>query len=80
MPEEKVKVRCTETGRGPKGSVFVCWTPQGDVVLKARKTAPRKYEVFSELPYRKYATTMYAPNRRILRRKIEEWLESLLGK
>ena len=36
------KIRCVETGRGPEGSVFVCWTPEGDVVLKARKLAPYK--------------------------------------
>ena len=73
-------VRCTETGRGSKGSVFVCWTPRGDVVLKAKKVAPNKYDVFSEYPYGEYKTVMYAPNRRELRKRIEDWLEYLLGK
>jgi len=73
------KIRCVETGRGPEGSVFVCWTPEGDVVLKARKLAPYKYDVFSEFPYMKYKTVMYASRRAELRRKIEEWLEKLLG-
>ncbi len=71
-------VRCTETGRGPEGSIFVCWTPRGDIVLKAKKTAPFKYDIYSEYPRGKYKTIIYAPNRRELRKRIEEWLESLL--
>ena len=73
------KVFCTETGKGPKGSIFVCWTPRGDIVLRARKIAPYKYDVFSEVPFGKYKISMYAPNRRELRKRIEEWLESLLS-
>ena len=73
------KVFCTETGRGPKGSIFVCWTSQGDVVLRAKKVGPNKYDVFSEVPYGKYKITMYASDRRDLRRKLEDWLETLLG-
>jgi len=71
-------IRCIETGRGPKGSIFVCWTPRGDVILKAKKVAPYKYDVFSEVPFGEYKTVMYAPDRRTLRRRIEEWLEHLL--
>ncbi len=71
-------IRCVETGRGAKGSIFVCWTPRGDVVLRAEKTSPYKYDVYSVLPRGEYKTIMYATNRRELRRKIEEWLESLL--
>ncbi|RLG50037.1 MAG: hypothetical protein DRN90_00240 [Thermoproteota archaeon] len=72
------KVRCTETGRGSKGSVFVCWTPKGDIVLKARKVAPYKYDIVSEYPLGRFKVTMYAPNRRDLRKRIEEWLEHLM--
>ena len=72
-------VRCIETGRGSKGSVFVCWTPRGDVVLKARKVAPYKYDIFSEYPYGKYKTVLYAPNRSELRKRIEEWLSFKLS-
>ena len=77
--ENMVKIRCIETGRGSKGSIFVCWTPRGDVILRARRTGTYKYEVFSEHPYGKYKTVMYAPNRRELRKRIEEWLEFLLS-
>jgi len=73
-------VRCTETGRGPKGSIFVCWTPRGDIVLRAKKIAPYKYDIYSELPPGEYKTVLYAPNRRELRKRIEEWLEHILGK
>lgn len=68
-------VRCVETGRGVKGSVFVCETPKGDIILKARKIAPYKYDIYSEHPRGEYKTVIYARNRRELRRKIEEWLE-----
>jgi len=73
---EKI-VHCVETGRGPKGSIFVCWTPRGDIVLRAKKIAPHKYDIFSEVPFGEYKTTMYATDRRTLRRRIEEWLENL---
>ena len=75
-----MKVRCIETGRGPEGSVFVCSTPVGDIVLKAKKTAPYKYDIYSEYPRGKYKTVMYASSRSVLRRQIEEWLEYLLSK
>ena len=73
------KVFCTETGRGPKGSIFVCWTHKGDIVLRARKIGPNKYDIFSESPPGKYKIIMYASNRRDLRKRIEDWLETLLG-
>ena len=69
-------VRCVETGRGSKGSIFVCWTPRGDVILRAKKVAPYKYDVYSELPRGEFKTIMFAPNRSMLRERIEEWLES----
>ncbi len=74
-----MKIRCVETGRGEKGSVFVCWTPRGDVILRARKLAPYKYGITSEVPLGRYKTIMYAPDRRELRKRIEEWLEYLIG-
>ena len=67
-------IRCVEIGRGAKGSIFVCATPRGDIVIRARKIAPYKYDIYSELPRGKYKTVMYAINRRVLRKKIEEWL------
>jgi len=57
---------------GVKGSVFVCSTPEGDIILRAIKEAPNKYSIISEKPYGKYKTTMYATTRRELRRRIEE--------
>lgn len=74
------KVRCTETGRGPKGSIFVCSTPEGDVTIRALKEAPYTWRVFSEYPYRKYETIMRVSRRRQLRILIEEWLERVIGK
>ena len=73
-------VRCITTGTGPKGAVIVCETPEGDVVLKARKIAPYKYDVYSEYPRGEFKTVMYAGNIRLLREKIEEWLEHELSK
>ena len=74
-----LKVRCIETGRGSKGSVFVCMTPRGDIVLKAKKVAPYKYDILSEYPYGEYKTVLYAPNRSELRKRIEEWLSFKLS-
>jgi len=74
-----VPVRCVETGRGPKGSVFVCWTPRGDVVLKAKKVGSYKYDVFSEVPHGEYKATIYASSRSELRRRIEGFLNNVLG-
>jgi hypothetical protein len=71
------RVFCIETGRGPKGSIFVCSTPRGNITIRARKVAPHKYSISSELPPG-YETVMYAPNRRELRKRIENWLEVVL--
>jgi len=78
--KKKVKpIFCVETGRGTKGSVFVCDTPRGSIVLKALKTRePYKWDIFSEHPIGRYKTIIYARNRRELRKKIEEWLERIL--
>jgi len=69
-------VRCTEVGRGTLGSIYVCETPVGRVQLRAKRIAPYKYDIYSEIPVGKYKTTMYARNRDTLRRYIEEWLSS----
>mgnify|MGYP005635524967 CR=1 FL=1 len=74
-----MEVMCIEVGRGPLGSLFVCSTPQGDVILKAKRIGPYKYDVFSESPRGRYKTIMYASTRRELRRKLEEWLRHELG-
>jgi len=74
------RVRCTETGRGTKGSTFVCDLPNGDqVILKAYSLGGYQYAVFSEQPRMKYSNLMYAKNRRDLARKLEEWLEHTLS-
>jgi len=73
------KVRCTEVGRGVKGSIYVCETPAGRIQLRAIRVAPYKYDVYSEIPAGAYKTTMYARNRSVLRRQIEEWLSFKLG-
>ena len=72
------RVFCVETGRGPKGSIFVCQTPKGDVVLRARKEAPYLYSVRSEVPWGTYKITLRARTRRELREKIEEWMSHLI--
>lgn len=76
-----IEMRCIEVGRGSKGSIFVCArTPdEPGIVLRARKIGPYKYDIYSEFPRGKYKTVMYAPNRGELRKRIEEWLEHLLG-
>ena len=71
-------VRCIETGRGPKGSTYVCETPEGSIVLKAVKTAPYKYDVYSEYPRGRFKTVIRARRRGEVRRRIEEWLEYLM--
>ena len=68
-------VRCITTGKGEKGAVIVCETPEGDVIVKAVKTAPGKYDVYSEMPSKKYKTVILAPNTRELRKRVEEWIE-----
>lgn len=73
-------IRCVETGRGPKGSIFVCTTPRGDIILRVVKDkAPYLWRISSMLPYLKYRTSMYARTRRHLRTYIGEWLEYVLS-
>jgi len=76
---EKLKdLYCTETGRGTRGSIFVCDTPEGDIIFKVKKIDAYKYSVLSEHPLGKYKTLFYASNRGELKRKLEEWLKHLL--
>lgn len=67
--------RCITTGKGEKGAVFVCETSRGDIVIKALKTAPGKYDVYSEVPNKKYKTVILAPNITELRKRVAEWLD-----
>jgi len=75
------KVRCIETGRGRKGSMFVCYTPQGDIAFRALKQAPHLWSIEVEYPTtlkNTLSTHLRAPNQKELRRYIEEWVEYTL--
>ena len=74
-----MEIRCIITGRGPKGAVIVCDTPKGDIVLKAKKVGGQRYDVYSEVPYMKYKTTIYANRPGVLRRNVQEWLSWVLS-
>jgi len=76
-------VRCTETGRGSKGSIFVCDTPVGDFEVRALREAPYKWSLSAMGFLRKgdrilrYFGTVRC-RRNFLRRNVTEWLSSRL--
>lgn len=76
-------VRCVETGRGSKGSVFVCDVEGvGDIIIRALKVAPYKYRLAVENRRHRHLLpiTILARNRSTLRRRIEEYLRAYVEK
>ena len=70
--------RCIVTGRGVKGAMITCETQIGYIAFRALKVGPYRYDVYSEYPRGRFKTVIYARNYTQLRRRIEEWLDTML--
>jgi len=76
-----IAVKCTETGRGSKASIYVC-SPYGydgvkDYILTAYKDAPYTYRIVSDKP-KGISITIKAGNREEVRKFLEQYIANLI--
>jgi len=79
--EKKIIVRCTEIGRGQKGSIYVCnqdgTDDRNDYIIRAIKDAPYTYRIVSDKP-KGISLVIKASNRREIRRFLEQYIANLI--